>query len=115
MRVEYGQVLPIPAGRRARYAPHAGTRMQLGLRPEHLTEAPRHGSAALTIAVDVVEPMGMETLAHFRLGTIPAGLAGETLTARLVPETPARPGETTIVQADMNQMHLLDPASGQVL
>ncbi len=33
-----GATLPVPAARTARYAPHRGQAMLLGLRPEHLTD-----------------------------------------------------------------------------
>jgi multiple sugar transport system ATP-binding protein len=118
VRLEDGQVLPIPPARRDRYAPFRDTPMLLGLRPEHLPEQgappPRPGSAPFTIRVDVVEPMGMETMVHFRMAEA-EGLAGTIFTARVAPETPARPGEPVILQADMNQMHLLDPNSGKVV
>jgi multiple sugar transport system ATP-binding protein len=114
VRLEDGQVLPIPAARLDRYAAHRDTRMLLGLRPEHLTEAPRPSSAPFAIRVDVVEPMGMETMVHFRMAQA-EGLAGAVFTARVAPETPARPGEALRLQADMNQMHLLDPSSGKVV
>ena len=49
--------------------------MLLGLRPEHLTEYPRttasRASAGSTTRVDVVEPMGMETLVHFFIDGAP--------------------------------------------
>ena len=42
--------------------------MTLGLRPEHLTEthdSEKPGVARMDAPVDVVEPMGMETMVHF--------------------------------------------------
>jgi multiple sugar transport system ATP-binding protein len=118
VRLEDGQVLPIPPARQDRYAPFRDTPMLLGLRPEHLPEQgappPRPGSAPFTIRVDVVEPMGMETMVHFRMAET-EGLAGTIFTARVAPETPASPGEPLILQAEMNQMHLLDPNSGKVV
>ena len=114
VRLEDGQVMPIPLARQDRYAPFRDTAMLLGLRPEHLTEAPRAGSAPFLIRVDVVEPMGMETMVHFRMDE-GDGLAGTIFTARVAPETPARPGEMLTLQADMNQMHLLDATSGKVV
>src|SRR2546421_9600073 len=60
---------PVPAERTARYRPHLGKpNLLLGLRPEHIGEARaplepnRH---AFEVAVDVAEPMGMETLVYF--------------------------------------------------
>jgi len=71
VQLEDGQTLPIPGSRQERYGPHRGQEVLLGLRPEHLTdtrEQGRPGVAPLTAKVDVVEPMGMETLVHFYIG-----------------------------------------------
>jgi multiple sugar transport system ATP-binding protein len=120
---ENGQVLPIPPARRSRYASRRNATMLLGIRPEHLTEAPRPGSAAITVLVDVVEPMGMETLVHFRLPATADGLCGHgagagltpLYTARVTPETPAVIGRPLALYADMNHMHLIEPESGRVV
>jgi multiple sugar transport system ATP-binding protein len=58
--------------------------------------------------VDVVEPMGMETLIHFFIGN-------EAVCARVDPATPARHGEILPLAADLNQMHLIDTESGRVV
>ena len=106
-----GQVLPIPAQRQDRYAPHRDRDMVLGLRPEHLTdvrEGTRAGYAPLQLNIDVVEPMGMETLVHFFV-------AGTPTVARVAPDAPARPGDLMPLTADMNHMHLMDPGAGKVV
>ncbi len=105
-----GQRLPIPPARRDRYAAHNGAEMILGLRPEHLTDtrdAGRPGLAPLTAIVDVVEPMGMETMVHF-------AVAGAPVVARASPDTQAQPGQPLPLLADMNAMHLMD-ANGVVI
>jgi multiple sugar transport system ATP-binding protein len=58
--------------------------------------------------VDVVEPMGMETLIHFFIGNQP-------ICARVDPGTFARHGELLPLAADLNQMHLIDNESGRVV
>ena len=108
IRLEDGQVLPIPAARAERYKPHGNKPMLLGLRPEHMSETPRAGSAPLKAMVDVVEPMGMETMVHFFVNGTPT-------VARVAPETPASPGAELPLHADMNNMHLIDPETGQVV
>ena len=108
LTLEDGQVLPVVSARVARYAAFAGRPMLLGIRPEHLAARARPGSAPLNAAVEVVEPMGMETMVHFRLGATAS-------VARLPPETEARPGAVLPLHADMNQMHLIDPATGAVV
>jgi multiple sugar transport system ATP-binding protein len=115
VRLGDGQVLPIPAVRQARYASRRDTPMLLGLRPEHFATASRTDSAPIRVAVDVVEPMGMETMVHFHIGASSAGLGGATYTARMAPETRASPGEHLPLQANMGQMHLIDPTTGAVI
>ncbi len=106
-----GQKLAVPPQRANRYGPYVGREMTLGIRPEHLTEThevEKPGVGRIDAPVDVVEPMGMETLVHFQF-------AGSPVTARVAPETPARPGEILPLAADMNQMHLIDTDSGRVV
>jgi multiple sugar transport system ATP-binding protein len=111
VQLDDGQSLRIPAARQARYAPYRGKDVLLGLRPEHMTDTREQGRPGLepfNINVDVVEPMGMETLVHFFMGPTYA-------VARISPETTARPGESLALHADMNNMHLIEPASGKVV
>ncbi len=111
VRLSETVLLAVPASRTARYEPCLGRPMVLGLRPEHLTdprEPARPDAARLDVAVDVVEPMGMETLVHFVIGATPA-------CARVDPATPAVPGGVLALHADMGQMHLIEDAAGSVV
>jgi multiple sugar transport system ATP-binding protein len=111
MQLPNGACLPIPPQRGNRYSPYLGREMTLGLRPEHLTEVSGHekpGVEIIQAPVEVVEPMGMETMVHFQLN-------GTEMTARVAPDTPARPGELLPLAADLNQMHLIDNETGQVV
>jgi multiple sugar transport system ATP-binding protein len=111
MQLPGGERLPVPPQRGNRYGPYVGRDMVLGIRPEHLTELTGHEKpsvARIDAPVDVVEPMGMETMVHFQLG-------GAEITARVAPDTPARPGELLPLAADLNQMHLIEPDSGRVI
>jgi len=118
-----GQVLAIPPARLGRYGSLRNGKMLLGLRPEHLSDVPRPDSLSLTVAVDVVEPMGMETMVHFHLADeqdaaptrASAGLERSAYTARVAPETVAVPGRPLMLHADMLQMHLIDPATDLVI
>ena len=60
-------------------------RMVLGLRPEHITERRSYvDGAEFTRPVDVLEPMGTETMVHLEI-------AGADVCARCSPEISARP------------------------
>jgi multiple sugar transport system ATP-binding protein len=111
VQVEDGPPLRIPSTRAPRYAAHAGKRVLLGLRPEHLTDQrPEHGStpAILRAPVQFVEPMGMETLVHINIG-------GSEAIARCRPDVRIRAGETITLVADMDHAHVIDPATDLVL
>jgi multiple sugar transport system ATP-binding protein len=101
--------LPVPASRTARYAPLSGKELLLGLRPEHITEPRRSDPGReFSATLDVVEPMGMETMVFFRID-------GQEVCGRVEPGSAAGPGETMRLYANMDNMHLIDPQSGAVL
>ncbi len=103
--------LPVPASRTACYRPHGQKELVLGLRPEHITEARPHreqGTAEFSVTVDVVEPMGMETMVFFAVN-------GTEICARVNPADAQQPGETMRFAADLRHMHLIDPATNLVI
>ncbi|MET2832627.1 ABC transporter ATP-binding protein [Mesorhizobium shangrilense] len=104
-----GTELAVPAARTARYAGHAGRELEFGMRPEHITERrERPDVVDVKAGVEVVEPMGMETLLH-------VVIAGGEATARIDPASTPKPGEMATLSFGMAHMHLLDPRSGKVL
>ncbi|MBU6499095.1 MAG: sn-glycerol-3-phosphate ABC transporter ATP-binding protein UgpC [Rhodospirillales bacterium] len=106
-----GAKLAIPPQRRDRYAPYKGKKVTLGLRPEHLTETQdqeKPNVVQMDALVDVVEPMGMETMVHFFV-------RGEPVCARVDPNLVIKPEQTLRLAADMNNMHIIDDATGKVV
>jgi multiple sugar transport system ATP-binding protein len=103
--------LPVPASREARYRPHVGHEVIFGLRPEHIREGRGEvppGSAAFEARLDVVEPMGMETMVYFIVD-------GVEVCGRVDPITAGNVGEPMRLIADLNQMHLIDPRTELVI
>ncbi|HEU5294833.1 MAG TPA: sn-glycerol-3-phosphate ABC transporter ATP-binding protein UgpC [Burkholderiaceae bacterium] len=104
--------LPVPPAAAARYQPHLQkSRLLLGLRPEHLTETRRHvepGQHAFDVVLDVIEPMGMETLVYFTMN-------GVAVCGRVNPSAAVRTGGRASLLADMTHMHLIDDETGKVL
>jgi sn-glycerol 3-phosphate transport system ATP-binding protein len=83
----------------------------LGVRPEHL-EPCSASEAMLTIEVDLIEPLGADTLVHGHLGT-PGGDASSTRVAtRLPADRPAQAGRLAVRYAASNA-HWFDPESGK--
>src|SRR3954453_768383 len=103
---------PLPPERAARYQSVARTeKLLLGLRPEHITEASAHaepGVENFEAVVDVMEPMGMETLIYFILEGV--GVCGRTS-----PTAGAKAGAPFRLAVDLNNMHLLNEATGAVI
>jgi multiple sugar transport system ATP-binding protein len=106
-----GAVLPIPPERYNRYEPCKSRKVVLGLRPEHITQppdVPKSGMAPLEAAIEVVEPMGIETMVHFAIDQTP-------VTARVDPQFKGLPGEVATLSANMNEMHLFESETGKVI
>jgi multiple sugar transport system ATP-binding protein len=83
-----------------------GRDLILGIRPEHF--GPASDGRALSGRVQVVEPLGSDTLIHFAVGD-------STLTARVAPEMRPRPGETLSIGVDPSRIHLFDAATERAL
>jgi multiple sugar transport system ATP-binding protein len=102
---------PVPENRVGRYKGLIGKEIVLGLRPEHITEprSEQRGSACeFTVPLDVVEPMGMETMVFFTV-------KGIEVCGRVEPSSAKGPGEPMLLYANLNHMHLIDPATDLVL
>jgi len=111
LRVSDNLSFPVPAGRTERYRPHVGKELTFGLRPEHITEPRGEGReprSEFTVNLDVVEPMGMETMVFFTVG-------GTEICSRVEPSAATGPGQPMRLYANLNHMHLIDPANDQVL
>jgi multiple sugar transport system ATP-binding protein len=112
LRIGESLAMPIPPARSAQYAPFVGkAKLQLGIRPEHLTEARslmEPGVVPFDAMLDVTEPMGMETLVYFDIG-------GAHACGRVNPNAGAKDGSPLRMAADLNNMHLIDDDTGRVL
>ena len=103
---------PVPKDREERYRGAIGKELTFGLRPEHITEPRGEGRdprCEFSVALDVIEPMGMETMVFFTV-------AGTEVCARVEPTSvPGGPGQSMRLYANLNHMHLIDPDSHAVL
>jgi multiple sugar transport system ATP-binding protein len=111
LRVSDKLAFPVPEGRAAHYKSLVGKELVLGLRPEHITEPrgeQRDSASEFTVPLDVVEPMGMETMVFFTV-------KGIEICGRVEPSSAKGPGEPMRLYANLNHMHLIDPATDQVL
>src|SRR5271167_419082 len=103
--------LPVPENRAARYRGHTAKDLMFGLRPEHITETRGRENGVgqeFSITLDVVEPMGMETMVFFTV-------EGIEVCGRVDPSAAKRSGEPMQLRANLDHMHLIDPATNAVL
>src|SRR3974390_1782868 len=111
VRVSSSLVLPVPAAHATRYRSSVGKDLLLGLRPEHITE-PRDSTNAesnrFSVTVDVVEPLGVETMVFFTVN-------GSEICSRVEPSSVEPAGADMMVPADMGHMHLIDPGNGAII
>src|SRR5438105_2637695 len=94
----------VPGERVARYRSAVGKELTFGIRPEHLTEAKTNGArnlATFDAGIEVVEPMGNETMVFFSVG-------GTEVCGRIDPNAGARVGASMKMAAHLDHMHLID-------
>ncbi len=84
-----------------------GREVIVGIRPEHVLCTSAEG--ALPVTVDLVEPLGSETLVH---GSLPGG---EVMTVRVAGATAPLAGAMMRVTLPPESLHLFDAESGQRL
>jgi sn-glycerol 3-phosphate transport system ATP-binding protein len=99
-QLEAGPLVPFCDGSRPGAAGHLLT---VGIRPEHLEPAP----AGLDLLVDLIEPLGSETLVHGHL----TGEDEQSLVVRVAGAAPA--GDRLIVRPQPRHLHVFDRTSGQ--
>jgi multiple sugar transport system ATP-binding protein len=93
-----------------------GEPVVFGIRPEHLTDRRLQpdGSAdnVLKARVDVVEPLGNETLLYLAALQAPEE---PVFIARVSADSPARPGEAFEAVVDITKAHVFEKRTGERL
>jgi multiple sugar transport system ATP-binding protein len=104
-----GNVLIVPAERRSAYAAFVGKEVIFGIRPESISALQeRDGFATLNVRIDLVEPLGPETMVYFDVGDA-------SLCANIDPESNPLPQTSMPLSFNMRQMHLFDPEGGRTI
>ncbi len=93
---------------RARVSAASGRNVTMGLRPEHVRPALGGEPAVAEGVVELVEPLGAETLVLLRLGDA-------LMTGRFPPEVKLRPGDRVPVSLALDHAHLFEDDSGRAL
>src|SRR5436190_3835533 len=85
-----------------------GREVLLGVRPEHL-EPCAQGDATMTVDIDLIEPLGSDTLVYGHIG---AERTGARVAVRLHQSVDARTGHLPVRHSAV-QAHYFDPPSGK--
>ena len=103
----------LPPERAEGLCPYIGKEVLFGIRPEHMQvrefAETVHDGNTVNLMVELVEPLGSETLIHL------AGPGGETIVSRADPRTRARRGEEVEIVVDTSQVHAFDPETEESL
>jgi multiple sugar transport system ATP-binding protein len=103
-----GLSIPVPAAPMKKLKRRGRAEIMLGIRPEHLTITERgrskRGSKAQPVTVDVVEPIGNETLVYLRDG-------GSALCVRSTKSVSVKPGQKVGMFFDPLKILFFDAAS----
>ena len=112
VRLADGVCLHLPTARADEFSGDVGRNVLLGIRPEHIHRQREGGGQpgfeALPIRVEIVEPMGANTLINFHIG-------GTSILARLDAYANEQPGAELTLLVDMNRAVVIDPESEKII
>ncbi len=88
-----------------RLVPYEGKEVIVGVRPEDIYDddefLSNNPGGIVDVDVEVTELMGAETYLYVKCGE-------QNMTARVEPDTPAKPGDKIKIAFDMNRIHIFD-------
>lgn len=102
---EHAISVPLPPTLSAIAAERCDQPIVLGIRPENIVEVAEDTTDAITIPLEIAEPMGAETYLYLNTGAT-------SFIARVAPTSAHRPGDRVSLQFDPAKLHLFDPGSG---
>ena len=105
-----GLELPLRRELEARAARYIDKEIVLGIRPEHISNKPKaNGSSVpLSLAVEISEPMGSESLVYLKAGR-------GSVIARIHGEQIFHLGEQVTAYFDLDKAALFDPSTENVI
>jgi multiple sugar transport system ATP-binding protein len=107
-----GISLQVPPGPASFLAPYVDDPVVLGVRPEHIFDREEVDDvppgATFQARVDLIEPLGSETLVHALVGD-------QGLTARVSPDSELRRGLQADFVVDTRHLHVFDRKTGRAL
>jgi multiple sugar transport system ATP-binding protein len=102
---------PLSGAAASRLAAHAGAKVTLGIRPEHIAAKPQNGAGkALTVQIEVTEPVGNEIFIYFTVGKAPGQFV-----SRIPSDVQPVAGKPWELFFDTAKFHFFDAGTGAAL
>ena len=109
LQLEDGVGMTLPPQVAAEFRASAGRKVTVGLRPEAITQRSAKPSAApIEVDIDIVEPLGLETLVYFSIGE-------QVVCGRVDPDANPMPRTRMPLSIDLDKLHLFDTQTGKAL
>lgn len=106
--IEGGTSLKLPQALTRRCGVLSSRQVVLGIRPEHISLTDEN-SEPVEAELNLVEPLGMDTLIYFRVGSL------EDCCARVSPKHLNQTEGPIKLRFDMNEAHLFDPKTDRAI
>jgi len=107
-----GVKIAVPTSRVGKLDTMVGQKVMAGIRPEHLmlmNGKPAPEGSVMRLPVDLVEPLGSETLLHMR------GPGGDLIVAKVEPTARLKIGDTVELEVETEHIHAFDAQTEQAL
>jgi len=102
--IKIGREIPIPLPKKyhAMIDELLGKKLELGFRPEHITDPKSNPDGQnIEVQIEVIEPLGDDTMIYFNL-------EGQNCCARVVPSYVTSSDTSVVLELDLSKIHLVD-------
>ena len=101
-------VLSIPKEKSKSLSKYANKKILLGIRPEHISENKQKGSLKVEAKLDIVEPLGMETMVYFSINNY-------QICGKVSPDSTLQNGKVITLYFDSLNFHFIDAHTDLVI
>jgi multiple sugar transport system ATP-binding protein len=101
-------VLSIPKEKSKSLLKYANKKILLGIRPEHISENKQKGSLKVEAKLDIVEPLGMETMVYFSINNY-------QICGKVSPDSTLQNGKVITLYFDSLNFHFIDAHTDLVI
>lgn len=100
--------LTIPEEKKAALFNNVNKTIILGIRPEHISENKQKHSLKINAKLNIVEPLGMETMVYFSINN-------SQVCGKVLPNHSIQNGKTITLYFDSLKFYFIDPETDLVL